>query len=320
MQKEVWILADNRMGNVNQLLGIAEELQMPFVRKDISYNKWVKLPNVFRGASLLGLTAESKARLKAPWPALVLSAGRRSFPAARWIKKMSGGRTKIVHMMNPGSAGFHEADLVVLPVHDGYTGHARNVMQVSGAPHCITAQRLAKENAYWAASFEKYPAPRLSLIVGGATKDKPFTPEMAEELVRDTLALKPASVLVTTSRRTPVDVVDILKTRLPKGTFFYTFGDKAENPYFGLLAWADMIVVTGDSISMCSECCATTAPVYIFAPDAMMGEKHKRFHADLYQKGYASKLGGTNTQKLKGGGYNPAKVIAHRIKSDLESN
>lgn len=319
MQKNVWILADNRMGNVNQLLGIAEELQMPFERKDISYNGWVKLPNLLRGATLLGLNKESKARLQAPWPAVVLSAGRRSFPVARWIKKMSGGKTKIVHMMNPGSAGFNEADLIVLPVHDQYKGHGANVMQVSGAPHCITAGRLASERAYWAKTFEPYLEPRLSLIVGGATKNKPFTEEMANELVQGVLALKPASVLLTTSRRTPAAVIEVLKERLPKNTFFYQFGDKSENPYFGLLAWADVLVVTGDSISMCSECCATTAPVYIFAPDEMMSEKHKRFHADLFQNGYASKLGGIVTQKPKGGGYNPAKKIAHRIKTELES-
>ena len=42
----VWILADDRMGNVNQLLGIAEALELPYERKDIRYTKWVRLPNI----------------------------------------------------------------------------------------------------------------------------------------------------------------------------------------------------------------------------------------------------------------------------------
>ena len=87
----VWILADDRAGNVNQLLGIAEALNTPYIRKDIRYNKWVRLPNFLRGASLIGLTAESKINLTAPWPDVVLSAGRRSFPVARWIKRQSLG-------------------------------------------------------------------------------------------------------------------------------------------------------------------------------------------------------------------------------------
>jgi mitochondrial fission protein ELM1 len=38
-----------------------------------------------------------------------------------------------------------------------------------------------------------------------------------------------------------------------------------ENPYFGLLALADAIVVTMDSVSMVSEAAATAAPVLVAA-------------------------------------------------------
>ena len=44
----VWILADDRAGNVSQLLGIAEALELPFERKDIRYDAWIKLPNFLR--------------------------------------------------------------------------------------------------------------------------------------------------------------------------------------------------------------------------------------------------------------------------------
>ena len=36
-----------------------------------------------------------------------------------------------------------------------------------------------------------------------------------------------------------------------------------DNPYYGLLALADAIVVTEDSVSMVSEACATSAPVLL---------------------------------------------------------
>ena len=71
-------------------------------------------------------------------------------------------------------------------------------------------------------------------------------------------------------------------------------------------------------MSMCSECCATTVPVYIFAPDEMMSEKHKRFHKELYDAGYASALGGKMTYSKKGGGFNPSKKIAYAIAELLE--
>ncbi len=290
-QKTVWILADDRPGNVNQLLGIAERLGLPFERKDVHYTSWVRLPNVMRGASCVGVTQETKASLTAPWPDFVLSAGRRSFPVARFVKKQSGGRTKIIQVMNPGPLGKFWADLLILPAHDGYRGSAANIFCVSGTPGRVTRQRLQEEKEKFAAFLEKYPAPRVALIVGGATKNKPFHSGHAWQLIQDVLERNPASLLVTTSRRTPPNVVSFLEEHLPEPCFFYRFGDAFENPYFGLLAWADEIVVTGDSMSMCSECCAGGKPVFIFAPEDMIGKKHKKFHADLYAKGMAAPLG-----------------------------
>ncbi len=313
MKKNVWILADDRTGNVNQLLGIVERLGYPFERKEIRYNSFVKLPNFLRGETLIGLTSKSKQNLQTKdYPDLVLSAGRRSFPVALWLKKQSKGKTKIVQLMNPGKTNFSKADLVILPAHDLYKGNQNNVLISTGTPHRITPERLAQEKEKWRHVFEKYKTPRLSLIVGGATKNNPFTIEMAKDLISNVNSLNPKSVLVTTSRRTPSEIVSYLKSSLDeKTTFFYQFGDKAENPYFGLLSSADMILVTGDSMSMCSECCATRVPVFIFAPDKMMSEKHKRFHQSLYDAGYAIPAGQVFSQTK--GDFNPSKEIIDHI-------
>ena len=311
----IWILADDRAGNVNQLLGIAEALGEKYERKDIRYNAWVRLPNFLRGATLIGITAESKKVLTAPYPDVVLSAGRRSFPVALAIKKLSGGKTKIVQLMNPGKLEEKKADLLILPVHDKYKGKAPNVMQVLGTPHRVTCQKLATEKAHWEPVFKKYPSPRVSLLVGGATKDKEFTLKNAADLVQVIKDLKPASLLVTTSRRTPINVIKYLKKELPEPKFFYQFGDKTENPYFGLLSMADVLVVTGDSMSMCSECAGSGTPVVIFAPKEMVGEKHARFHQSLYENGYAVPAGKKPIKSRKR--LNPANEIAQKIKKEF---
>ncbi|MDD3668985.1 MAG: mitochondrial fission ELM1 family protein [Alphaproteobacteria bacterium] len=309
--KSVWILADDRMGNVNQLLGVAEALGLPCVRKDIRYTSLVRLPNCLRGRTLAGLDAPSRKSIAAPFPDVVLSAGRRSYPVARHIKAQSGGKTRIVHLMNPGRCGFREADLIVLPAHDAYRGAARNVMVVTGTPHRMTAEKIKASRKKWMPVFADYPHPRVSLIVGGATKDRPFTPAMARDLALGVQALNPASVLATTSRRTPPAVVACLKEHLPQPFFLHRFGDTGENPYFGLLSCADIIVVTGDSMSMCSECCAAGVPVFVFAPPAMTGTKHRRFHADLYARGLAAPLGAPAVRPKAA--LNPAADIAARI-------
>lgn len=183
MVKKVWVLADDRAGNVNQLLGVAAALNEETKRMDIAYSPRVKWPNFLRDGTLIGLTKETKNRLKqtTDWPDIVLSAGRRSFPVARWIQKKSKGHTKIIQLMNPGFKGFNQADLIVLPAHDDFKRQKKNVQIVTGTPHRLTPARLAEERVQWEPFFAKYPHQRLSLIVGGATKNNPFTPEMAQD-------------------------------------------------------------------------------------------------------------------------------------------
>ena len=191
------------------------------------------------------------------------------------------------------------------------TEGGKNTLVVIGTPHRITEERLRTEKIKWEKTLGKLQKPRVALLVGGTTKGKEFTIDMDHALIKSVSALNPGSVMTTTSRRTPIKIVDLLNKKLPKNRFFYRFGDKAENPYFGLLAWADIIVVTGDSMSMCSECCGTNKPVYIFAPPGMVSEKHARFHKSLYEGKYA--VDALNPVKMKPKYLNAAPDIAQKI-------
>jgi len=69
-------------------------------------------------------------------------------------------------------------------------------------------------------------------------------------------------VALTPSRRTDPAAIRALSNALePLGG--WVWDGEAENPYFGLLALADAIVVTMDSVSMVSEAAATAAPVLV---------------------------------------------------------
>jgi len=92
----IWILADDRAGNVNQVLGVAEALGVPFEVKEINYNKHASLSNFIRGASLFGVDIESSSSFDSPWPDLVIGAGRKTAPIARYIKKVSKNKSKIM--------------------------------------------------------------------------------------------------------------------------------------------------------------------------------------------------------------------------------
>lgn len=289
----IWVLIDNRAGNESQSVGVAEALGEVFEERRLTYSLLSWLPNALLGASFIGLKPHSQDQFNEPWPDLVIAAGRRTAPVSRMIKKLSGYRSKIVQIMDPGPAGTSNFDLIAIPRHDVVT-RGPNTLMITGAPHRVTPLRLAEASHHWRARFEHLPKPWIALIVGGSTRRKMFTTAMASELGRMASAMAQdtgGSLLVTTSRRTG-PAVDHLLEEINVPNFVYRWGDDGENPYLGYLAEADGIVVTGDSVSMCSEACATDKPVYVYAPKPLVTTKHARFHQSLYQERYARPFSG----------------------------
>ncbi|MEQ8194882.1 MAG: mitochondrial fission ELM1 family protein [Rhodospirillales bacterium] len=284
----IWLLIDDRAGNAGQCRGVGAALGMACEEKPIRYSWAASLPNALLGASFCGLDAASRASLVSPWPDLVIAAGRRTAPVARRIKRLSGGAAKLVQIMDPGTAGAGDFDLIAVPTHDR-TDNRPNTIPITGAPHGMTRERLDAAARQWRAAFEHLPEPRIALIVGGSTRRRAFTASMAGELGAMASAMARAaggSLLITTSRRTGPAAASLLAA-IDVPRYGFTWGKTGENPYAGYLALADAIVVTGDSVSMCSEACATEKPVYVFAPPPLITEKHARFLQSLYQGEYA---------------------------------
>ena len=74
----------------------------------------------------------------------------------------------------------------------------------------------------------------------------------------------------------------------------HRWGQTGPNPYAGMLAWADIVVVTGDSTSMLSEALATTVPVFIADPGSVAA-RHLRLHGNLIAAGQARMLAAAPT-------------------------
>ncbi len=291
----LWLLADDRIGNVNQCLGVAEVLAVPVTRKNIVYTRWASLPNMLRGASLLGVDREKSDALTGPYPDIVIAAGRKTAPIARYLKKVSAGQSMTVQLMWPGFpvAGL---DLIAAPQHDDLpTLAAGQLLTTVGAAHRVTAARLEVERAAWQERIAAYPSPHVAVLIGGTTKDHTITEAHIQHLGEQLSAMvwaQGGSVLVSTSRRTDASVVAALKKAISVPCYFYEWTPEGANPYFAFLAASDRIVVTGDSMSMCSEACATGKPVYIFAPNDSVSPKHSRLHAQLYARRFAKPFTG----------------------------
>lgn len=320
MKKNLWILEDNRRGSVSQALGIADALnknEFDIAEKKISYTRFSALPNWLRGRTLLGLTAESRTVISAPYPDFVISVSRRTVPVARYIKKQSP-QTKLVQLMHPGKCGLNDFSLVIVPEHDRNKTHSPNIHYITGCTHRITPEFLAQAKEKWAEKFAALPKPLTAIIVGGAIKGKPFSEANAAafgEAVRNFKQKNGGAILITTSRRTGQTAQNIIMQKLqniPAYTFLW--GDTSENPYSGFLACADNIIVTGDSVSMCCEATGTGKPVFLFCGENWLTPKHLRFAASLCEKGCAAMLNSAEVEDFKPEtGFNASREVAELI-------
>ena len=270
----IWLIDAYRAGERNQVRALVDELGWPCETKRLEYRKHVVLPHVLGLATLRGITPASAAALKPPWPDLVISSGVRNEPVCRWIRAASGGHTRYVHVGRPWGplAGF---DLVITTPQ--YRVPRRpNVLNNLLTLHSVTPRRLEAAREQWAASFADLPRPRIAVITGGNSGPFTFGPRAATRLARQASILarqSGGSLLVSTSSRTSEAAIQALQASIDVPHFFYRWQpDDPRNPYFGILAVADRLVVTGDSIAMLSEACATGRPVQIFDVGGMRGD------------------------------------------------
>lgn len=319
--KNIWILLDNRIGSRHQAEGIANYLdtnKIIITYKELEYTKSAGLPNFIRGKTLLGLTEKSKLEIVAPYPEIVLSSTRRTAPIARYIKKQTPS-TKLIQLGHIGRTGIKEFDLIFTPEHDKNKLHAPNIHYTIGCPHFITKEKLEIAYHEWFEKFSYLPRPITAVIIGGAIKGHPFSIENAEKLGKTVAHLKETeggSLLITTSRRTGIEAEKKIMSYLEKYPHYaYLWGSKDTNPYLGFLACADNLVVTGDSVSMCSEATATEKDLRIFTGKNWLTPKHLRFVQSLYDNGYATNIEESisSTQTSKSASLNTAKEIAEII-------
>ncbi len=313
-----WVLVDGIAGHDSQSLGVAEALGAEFETKPIALTGVAAMAAGLRSAILLHWVGSAALPLVPPWPDVVIATGARLGAVARTIKRQSGGQSFLAQIMSPG-IGAQDFDLIAAPRHD-QRGRAPNRIETTGAPHRVTAGRMAESAEHWRARFEHLPRPWISLLVGGATRKRAFDGALGGELGRKASALarsRGGSLLVSTSRRTTDAAAAALESAIDAPCYVHHWRDgEANNPYFGFLGLGDGAIVTGDSMSMCSEACATGKPVYIFAPPAIIKPAFARLHRELYDLGMARPLAET----FEDWSYPPldtAAVIAAEIKARL---
>ena len=243
------------------MIALAEALGLPFELKQLEYNALCHLGPRLLGRSTASLTPGSReAVLTGETPDLTISAGHRSVAIVQALRSRSGGKLSSIHVGFPriSPANF---DLVIAtpqyPIED-----QPNLLRL---PYALTRVATAIPDAADEALLTSLPEPRRLLIVGGPT----LFWRLDERALLDTLgellaeaARDGGSVLVTTSPRSPLPVRDKIAQRLADTDVPAVLAAPGQRPgYSSLLAAADSIRVSADSVSMVSDAIWTGKPL-----------------------------------------------------------
>jgi mitochondrial fission protein ELM1 len=250
------ILTESYAGLRNQALGLAERAGLATERRTLQpHGLFARLPARFWPNPIATVAPAADA----PLPNLLIGCGGVAAAVTARLRKAGHRAVHIQHpRMNPA-----RFDLVVVQTHDNLTGP--NVIVTRTALHRVTRASLAEAKATWTPAFAHVPRPLVSVLVGGSNGrfrlDAPVGAALAAQLAA-MMRTQHLGLALTPSRRTDPAVVAQLQTTLaPLGAWIWD--GAGENPYLGLLACADAIIVTGDSVSMISEAAATDVPVLV---------------------------------------------------------
>ena len=290
VEATTWAISDGAPGNARQALALAGAIDarpVPMTVEAAAPWRWLA-PHLVAG-SRRAIRADGFGE---PWPSLAIGCGRLAALATRGLKQWSLGRCLSVQILDPRVSP-HHYDLVIAPHHDGVTGS--NVISTVGSLHSIDDRWLADARDRFP-DQAALPGPRVSVLIGASNTaqklDERYFDGLLAEL-SDWHRQAGGSFLVSTSRRTPAPMAERLRRAFTRWPGRFWSGDTdGENPYAGLLAHADRLVVTPDSVNMLSEASATGRPVHTYLREPV-GGKLARFHAELARLGHLVPLGAT---------------------------
>ncbi|MDQ3228422.1 MAG: mitochondrial fission ELM1 family protein [Pseudomonadota bacterium] len=262
--EDIWTLSDGHAGNLRQAVALADALASPPVRNIVLEPRapwrWTA-PRVWPGAKHAFGREFANALHVAP--RIAIGCGRQAALATRVLRAHG---SKAVQILDPRIDPAHW-DVVIAPQHDAVQG--ANVVSLSGSLHPVDDPWLRHAREQFVA-LSYLPRPRIAVLLGGSSRHAHFDRAALDSLANAldaVLARESGSLLLSGSRRTPQDVRAALRARdIAAPHVRWLDVADGDNPYAGMLAWADRIVCTPDSVNMISEACATYAPVFVFDP------------------------------------------------------
>jgi lauroyl/myristoyl acyltransferase len=312
LEKTILILSDGKTGHLRQSQALTQILKGCLKDKAVStdintveikfknkFSRWALtlsscLAGKYRCQGCLWclkafLAEDAYKTLVSIKPDMVISCGSSLAPINYIIARENSAKSIVI--MRPSILSAKRFDLVVMSQHDS-PPKRKNVAVIEGALNLINQDFLKEQGTALKAQIQMNKELVLGLLVGGDTRVFHLNKDLMKEIIKQMkmcLEKLDGELLVTTSRRTSIEVERLLKEEFSdysRCKLLIIANEKnIPGAVPGILALSNIIITSPESISMISEAANSQKYVLVFNAQEV-GMRHKRFLAHFAQNKY----------------------------------
>ena len=203
--------------------------------------------------------------LDGPWPELLIVAGRRVAPVARWVRERSRGRTLVVALGAKAATPADQVDLAVTQRGATLFPHPHR-FQVDRPLIPVERPPVPPK---WRERVSAIPGPRLVFVIGSGTQRLGLDRAGAESLgkvVAESARSLGASILISASRHVDPAVFEGCLRGVGKAAFVHQATRdqrREEQAWPALVDAADLFIMAGLGEATLTEITSTGRPVFL---------------------------------------------------------
>ena len=306
------LLSDGKPGHYNQSLGVIERMpECEYHWIDVKFRSkqrdnllrvlmrlvgGFRLPRWLIKACLhMALQRDTLDEIYAVEPDFILSTGSSVAAPNLLIGQLFDAKT--VTCRRPSPVGIHHFDLAILPrMYWSPRRNRANVCKTLGVPNRVRPEKLETQRNELQTDLDLSDQRRIGVLIGGEDRYYTITETTALRLIevlQQFTAKWDSQLLLTTSRRTPLPVENLISEHLSNTqhcpVLVLAHGENSlTDPVGTIFALADVIIVTEDSFSMVCEAASSGKRVIILEVDHKTRRRPKQHQVYSEIMRYAS--------------------------------
>jgi len=298
-QAHITILSDGKTGHLRQSQSVAKMIEKALAERKISAKTQVigvsfkselaarffsvistlLHPFFYQGrleSLKLFLKKESFRQIAAMKTNFIISCGSSIAGVNNLFSRDSNAKSIVI--LKPGLLSYNRFDLVVLPQHDRpkRTNYKNHFAITNAAPNLVTPEYLREQSQALLSRYSHLKdnhRSKIGLLIGGDAKTVYISEQQIKLLIRqikEVLSEVNMDILIATSRRTPLRIEQLLHREFKKNSLcpllILANQENVSEAVGGILGLSDLIIVSGDSISMISEAACSGKSTIVFLP------------------------------------------------------